>query len=349
MVHPKPTTVSKEALFGYLLGRERLAKNLPPIVQAYEDFKKDTSLTPPNVPFQMIASLNLGDSVWKEIAKNAKWTMTRMNLNTFARHGVFNDEQLTQLIANRIRNRDEVLEARAFPYQLMVAYLHADENVPLEVQNAIQDAMEIATENVPVLEGNVYVFVDVSASMAGAVTGYRGSATTVVRCVDVASLFASALLRKNSNTTVWPFNGDVLPCNLNSRDSVITNANKLANLCTNGTNISAPLAKLNKLNKKADLVIYLSDNESWMDGPSCYRYNNATASSAEWTNLKRRCPNAKLVCINLTPAPHSQVKERKDVYNIGGFSDEIFSLIYAISRNEMNTKHWIGEIERIVL
>ena len=51
--------------------------------------------------------------------------MTRMNLNTFQRHGVFEDEEVTALIANRLRNPRLIEQARVFPYQLMAAYTNA--------------------------------------------------------------------------------------------------------------------------------------------------------------------------------------------------------------------------------
>ena len=89
MVHPKPATASREALFGYFIGREFDAEALPPIVRQFEQFKAGESLDAPNVPFQMLTSLSLGAKDWAGIARRAPWQMTRMNLNTFARHGVF--------------------------------------------------------------------------------------------------------------------------------------------------------------------------------------------------------------------------------------------------------------------
>jgi 60 kDa SS-A/Ro ribonucleoprotein len=71
----------------------------------------------------------------------------------------------------------------------MVAYTMASRNadIPLPVVNALQDAMEVATRNVPELKGKVFVLPDVSGSMHSAVTGQRNGATTAVRCVDISS------------------------------------------------------------------------------------------------------------------------------------------------------------------
>ena len=103
--------------------------------------------------------------------------------------------------------------------------------------------------------------------MHSPVTGHRTGATTAVRCIDVAALVAAAVLRKNPRAEVIPFESNVVEVRLNPRDSVMTNAEKLAKLPCGGTNCSAPLAFLNQRTAKGDLVIYVSDNESWIDTP----------------------------------------------------------------------------------
>jgi hypothetical protein len=99
MVHPKPADATREAFYGYLIGRAHTAEALPAIVRDYEAFKAGDSLNVPRVPFQMLTGLPLSTKEWTEIARTASWTMTRMNLNTFARHKVFEVEGMTELIA----------------------------------------------------------------------------------------------------------------------------------------------------------------------------------------------------------------------------------------------------------
>src|SRR5688572_31436401 len=99
----------------------------------------------------MLTALELGTAEWTAIARRAPWQMTRMNLNTFARHGVFGQPGMPGRIAKRLRDPEKIVKARVFPYQLMIAYRMAVENagIPQIVCNALQDAMEIATANVP--------------------------------------------------------------------------------------------------------------------------------------------------------------------------------------------------------
>ena len=349
MVHPKPATPGRAALYGYLIGQPHDAAALPEIVKQFEAFKANPGAfeQTPDVPFQMLTGLALTDAHWKGIAANAPWQMTRMNLNTFARHGVFADAALTQVIADRLRDPEAIGRARVFPYQLMVAHTQLSADVPAVVREAVQDAMEHATANVPSLDGRkVYVCPDVSGSMHSPVTGHRVGATTAVRCVDVAALVAACLVRANpGRAEVIPFKEDVVTdLVLNPRDTVLTNAAKMTAIPAGGTNCSAPLRWLNARKAKGDLVVFVSDNESWVDKSS----GRGTATMAEWAVFKLRNPNAKLACIDLQPYATTQAVDtgQADVLNVGGFGDAVFDVVTAFAAGTLGSDHWVGVIEQ---
>jgi 60 kDa SS-A/Ro ribonucleoprotein len=349
MVHPKPKDAEKEALYGYFIGREIDADKLPEIVRAFEKFKNGDSLEVPDVPFQMLTALPISTKEWTEIARHAPWQMTRMNLNTFQRHGVFGDAEMVEIIANRLRDREAIRRARVFPYQLLSAYTAASNNrdIPRAITEALQDAMEIATENVPAIEGKVFVFPDISGSMHSAVTGYRKGATSAVRCLDVAALVAAAILRKNPTAEVIPFSDNIVEARLNPRDSVMTNAQKLAKLPSGGTNCSAPLRELNRCRSKGDLLIYVSDNESWIDSLNNRSWNRGTETMKQWNEFKLRNAKARLVCIDIQPYAHTQAAERADILNVGGFSDQVFTLVSEFAAGTLDAEHWVGVIEKV--
>jgi 60 kDa SS-A/Ro ribonucleoprotein len=346
MVHPRPAGASREALYGWLIGQPHNADALPEVVRQFESFKRGDSKIAPEVPFQMLTALDLDRSVWDSIARHAPWQMTRMNLNTFARHGVFDDKSLTSQIAKRLRDPQQIRPARCFPYQLLTAFHSTDKAVPSSIKNALQDAMEIAILNVPSISGRIVVCPDVSGSMQSPVTGQRTGATTATRCIDVAALVAAAVLRHNPDAELLPFSDNVVPCKLNPRDSVMTNAQKLASLPSGGTNCSAPLRDLNHRRANADLVIVVSDNMSWVDGHGGGR---STATMQEWAKFRSRNPKARLVCLDVQPNASTQAAEREDILNIGGFSDAVFEIIAAFAADELNANHWVGLIEKITL
>lgn len=352
MMHPKPDTKSRQALYGYLIGRNFVEADLPALALQYIKFKRNTNkgkVAVPDVPFQMLTALPLTEKDWMQIARNASWQMTRMNLNTFLRHGVLEKQDMVELIANRLRDPQLIKKARVFPYQLLAAYQNVQSGVPHDVREALQDAMEVSIENVPTIEGKVFVCTDVSGSMHSPVTGYRKGATSTVRCIDVAALVAASIKRKNSDAEIIPFESKAIAnFQLNSRDSVMTNAQKLASLPAGGTNCSAPLALLNRRKMNGDMVVYVSDNESWIDSRQYGRMGgSATETMKEWSTFKHRNPKAKMICIDIQPNTTTQAKERPDIVNVGGFSDRVFDLIASVASSGTDKNHWVNVIENI--
>jgi len=126
---------------------------------------------------------------------------------------------------------------------------------------------------------------------------------------------------------VLPFEQAVIQVNLNSRDSVMTNAERLGSIGGGGTNCSAPIQLLNQQKAKANLVIFVSDNESWVDQGR----GTGNRVAAEWGEFRQRNPKARLVCLDVQPNETTQAVDREDILNIGGFSDQVFEVISAFA------------------
>ena len=186
---------------------------------------------------------------------------------------------------------------------------------------------------------------DVSGSMHSPVTGYRPGASTAVRCIDVAALVAAAVLRKQPTARVMPFEVQVVDISLNPRDSVMSNAQKLAAIGGGGTNCSAPLARLADTKAKVDTLILVSDNESWIDA----RRRGASATMQQWARIKKINSQARLVCIDMQPGATTQAADREDILNVGGFSDAVFDVIAQFTAGHYGARHWVEAIEAMPL
>ena len=347
MVHPKPREAWRAAWFAWLIGKPYDREALPPITRAFEDYKQSRQGELPNVPFQMLTALDLNSGDWTQIACNGSWQQVRQNLNTFLRHEVFAKSKNIKMVAEKLRDETAIARARVLPYQLLTAYQATSDQMPFEIREALQDAMETAVQNVPAIQGKVVVCPDVSGSMHSPATGYRGSASTKTRCIDIAALVSAVMLRTNPQARVIPFEQITVNVKLNPRDSIMTNAEKLANVGGGGTACSAPLAMLNREKADVDLVVIVSDNESWADDSQ--QWGATTSLMKEWDILKRRCPEAKLVCLDIQPYTKAQARNRHDILNIGGFSDQVFTLIGSFAKQGMGADFWVEEIEKTEL
>ncbi|MEN9358501.1 MAG: hypothetical protein RL095_36 [Verrucomicrobiota bacterium] len=348
MVHPKPETAERRALYAWLIGRPYETSELPPEVQAFEAFKAERRAgirsEVLDLPFQMLASLDLDTEDWKGVARNCSWQVARMNLNTFARHGVLKDEASVEALATKLRDEALIAKARVLPYQILNAYKQVDDEVPRKLRDSLADALEIATRQVPAFTGRTVVFVDVSGSMHSAITGNRKGATSKVRCLDVAALIAACVLRKNPDAMVVPFAEKVREDairQLEPRDSVMTNAERLSSQPGGGTHCASGMEWMNRKGHRADTVLYVSDNESWMDRAQ----GRGTALMEQWLKFKDKNPSAKLVCLDLQPNITCQAPERQDIFNISGFSDAVFGLLQRIAEGEVDAGFLVQSLE----
>lgn len=340
MVHPKPADAERRAFYGWLLGRPYDVAVLPQPIAAFETWKKAPECDLPPVPFAWLTAYPLSAEQWGVLATRMGWQALRINLNTLARHGAFQVKGVTDAVVARLESDEALSKARVLPYQLLMALKAAGNAVPLKVQAALEAALENALVAVPRIEGTVVVCPDVSGSMCLPLTGYRKGATTAVRCIDVAVLVASAMLRSNPKARVLPFECDVVPVSLNATDRIAVNAEKLAKIGGGGTNVSAPLNLLDRERAKVDLVVIISDNQSWVDA----RRGGATQTMHAFRHLQRRNPKVKLVCIDLAPYGTTQAASSDDILNVGGFSDSVFDTLVRFARGE--TRDWVGEVQQ---
>ena len=352
------------------------AADLPDIVKEYEAWKRGERVGEvPNVDFRMLTGLPLTKEDWAEIAKRGAWHQTRMNLNTYTRQGVFEITGMESVIAGKLNDADAIRKARVFPYQLLAAFLNTgpdrpavfggyynriaygrqpvakpQADVPQRVRLALQDALEIAVENVPTFEGRVAVVVDTSGSMKQPVTGVRQGATSKVTCVDVAALIGATVMRKNALAVVIPVDTQVHPTTfINPRDSIMTNAASLAKLGGGGTDLGAAMRYIETSKVGPDLIIMVSDNESWV-GDASRPYHRGTETLAVFRRLKARNPNLKMVNIDIVANTTSQTpcKDEPSILNIGGFSDQVWNTIARFVSGDGPTE-WVAEINAVIL
>lgn len=351
MVHPTPANPEKEAFFRWILGQKPVQVSLlPGMVQDLMAFRSGDSLKVPAVPFELLTSLELSTNDWKEIARNAGWQMTRMNLNTFKRKGVLEDAKMVKMIADRLADPEAIAMSRVMPYQLFTTWLNMGDDINPVIKSALEKALDVSLSRVPVYDAKTWVFVDVSGSMSSPITGHRAGSTTKMRCVDVAALIASSLLRANpTNTQVVMFDTKIHPNKLNPKGSVMENAHTIAKFGGGGTACQLPMQKLVNEKAKGDLIIYVSDDESWFSTNSV-RYsfgggNRGTETAAAWAMFKKSNPGAKMVCIDLTPNTTTQNTNGADVLNVGGFNDAVYSTIQLFLEQNGSSDFWVKKIE----
>lgn len=352
LAHPKPANDEQAAMFGWLLGREVNNEQLPEAVRHLVDFRKNPCGELPDVPFMLLTSMEMGTDAWTKVCERSTWQQLRQNLNTFDRHGVFQNPEAVLKVANRLSDAKAIEYSKVLPFQLLAAalnlelgsssrinsamagalskaygrsigandYLHANE----VIRNALFDAMEVACGNIPEWEGKkVGVLMDVSQSMKTTpVTGNRGKTSSKVMSAHAAGLFAAVIARRNPGTELIQFHTSASKQKLPAFGTLKEIYESLK-FPGGGTDCAAGLEYLLEQEVKLDYIFMLSDNEShgsWNGG-----YWRSKKSMAEaWVEYKKFNPAAKLVCLDFAPNNTVQLPDMHDVLNVGGFSDDVF-------------------------
>jgi 60 kDa SS-A/Ro ribonucleoprotein len=367
MARPTPKDNARRAMFGWLTDKsiEKWAPateaDLPVEVQSLIAYRNSESEEAQaliacgldNVRWDLLSDAAKGPTVWAALARKMGPQALRMNLNTLLRHDVLATSAMVDYVADRIADESEIRRSKQFPYQYFAAYLNADDNVPQKIKTALHKAAEIACGNVPELPGPVVIGLDTSGSMSSAVTGNRGrGATSKMRCIDVAALFAAATLRRNPDSVVIPFDTSAYDAKMDPNDSILSIAERLAKYGGGGTDCSLPLVAANQKHAKRKFagIVLVSDNESWVGTGRHGSTGVMTAWETFVANQRKlggKEANPKLVCIDLQPYQTVQACERADIMNIGGFSDAVFNVISAFLAD--NNQRFVAEVEAIEL
>jgi 60 kDa SS-A/Ro ribonucleoprotein len=373
LARPTPRDNARRALFGWLTAKDvarwapATEADLPEQVRLLTAFRATDSaeqqvalLEKLRARWDLLADAVKGPQVWAAIATTMGPQALRMNLSTLQRHGVFEYPSIVRYVADRLADPAEIRRSRQFPYQFFAAYLNASDDVPQAVRLALHQAAETACGNVPELTGPVVIGLDVSGSMSSAVTGNRGrGATSKMRCVDVAALFAAAILRRNPESVVIPFDTEAYRVEVDPRDSILSLAKRLAAFGGGGTDCSLPLAKANRELRTRKFVgcVLVSDNESWLyhGRPGWHAAGGATGVMAQWQEFVRNqvrlhgknFAGPKLVCIDLQPYGTTQAPERDDILNIGGFNDAVFDVVASFLAGDAG--RFVAEVEAVTL
>ena len=367
MARPTPKDNARRAMFGWLTDKsiEKWAPateaDLPVEVQSLIAYRNSESEEAQaliaggldNVRWDLLSDAAKGPKVWTALARKMGPQALRMNLNTLLRHDVLAVSAMVEYVADRIADESEIRRSKQFPYQYFAAYLNADDNVPQKIKTALHKAAEIACGNVPELPGPVVIGLDTSGSMSSAVTGNRGrGATSKMRCIDVAALFAAAILRRNPDSVVIPFDTSAYDAKIDPNDSILSIAERLAKYGGGGTDCSLPLVAANQKHAKRKFagIVLVSDNESWVGTGRHGSTGVMTAWEAFASNQRKLAGKEaapKLVNIDLQPYQTVQACERADIMNIGGFSDSVFNVISAFLAD--NNQRFVAEVEAIEL
>ncbi len=295
LVHPIPNEGNSEALSALIKGTLKNTDTWESkLSQAGQSVESDVD--------------QLKSNVWRDLLESKKigYFAALRNIKNILNQA---PDQIDNL-CNILTNEDMIKSSRVLPFRFNTAFgeiqkLGSSKEVR-KILVAIDNALGISTNNVPKLEGDTLVVIDVSGSMAG-------------RPAEISSIFGS-ILAKSNNCDVMTFDRDARYVNYNPNDSIMTIKNSFR-FNGGGTNFHSIFQKANR---KYDSIVILSDCQGWIGK------HNPTAAFNEYK--KNYDCDPYVYSWDMKGYGSLQFPEKK-VFCIAGFSEKVFDLMSSLKED----------------
>jgi 60 kDa SS-A/Ro ribonucleoprotein len=323
LTHPKPRNPEESALYKRILKGE-----LAPI---------DT--------WETTLSANDGKSKkekWESIIPKMGYMALLRNLMNML--GAEVNMEAIDYVCKKLTDPQGVRYSKQFPYRFLSAYkmLENPENtVPNQFarqkfMEAVTEALELSVANIPAFEGLTFVATDNSGSMSSPL-----SEKSKIKRVEVGNIMGALAQRisKFGVASVFGTYFQVVP--LNSRDSVMSNAQKLIGTnVDHSTNAYLVLQHLIEKKLKVDRIMLFSDMQCY-DSSNLdlgYPYFGRSAQTSYGNTLAamlktyKRTVNPDVYMYSFDLSGYGTLQFPEDeprVCLLAGFSDRVFDFIKA--------------------
>lgn len=258
---------------------------------------------------------------WKELVLEGKlgYMALLRNLNNLLKNDV--GDKVIKAACKQLTDKEKIKKSKQLPFRFYTAFQNVNGNRLLS--DAISEAMDVSVANAPEFKGNTLIAVDASGSMT--YTNSDGKPA-----IEIASIFAAALLKNNTGADVILFDDKAYEINLSGRTPVIDLAGKIQSKAQGGgTNTSSVFQYAIASKKKYDRIIILSDNESWQES----RWSGSGTQTAleAYKNAIKADPT--VFAVDIAGYGTSDVKGKK-VFHFTGWSDRILDFMGKVEQGD---------------
>lgn len=261
-------------------------------------------------------------AVWEAVIPSMGLMALTRNLRNFDEAGV--SDAVAAQVAARLADPEEVRAGRQFPFRFLSAYRAAPS---LRWGHALEQALAASTSAIPALPGRTLVLVDTSASMRG-----RVSERSEIQHVDVGALFAVALAARGCDVDLVGYADGAFRHELRRGRSVLKQAEAFCERIGEVGHGTETVAALQSSYDRHDRVVIVSDMQAFAH-PG-YGSSWAFRGSYRKPSVSEALPaDVPMFGINTSGhAPASIDTGKPHRYEVGGFSDQVFTMVALLSR-----------------
>lgn len=263
-------------------------------------------------------------AAWEAVIPSMGLMALTRNLRNFDEAGV--SDAVAAQVAARLADPEEVRRSRQFPYRFLSAYRAAPS---LRWGHALERALAASTSNIPRMPGRTLVLVDTSASMRG-----RVSAKSQIRHVEVGALFAVALAARGCQVDLVGYADGVFRHPLVKAGSVLRQAGEFCQRIGEVGHGTETVAALKTAYDMHDRVVIVSDMQAFAHPGYGAAARRSVLGHTRVVSVSEAVPvNVPLFGINTSGYAQASIDtSQPNRYEIGGFSDQLFTMVDLLSR-----------------
>lgn len=225
-----------------------------------------------------------------------------------------------------IEDPERVAGSRQLPFRFLSAYHAAPSD---RWKQALTEALDYSTANIPKLGGRTLVLVDTSASMERQLSDKSG-----VRYVDVAALFGVALARSASKVDLYGFGDGVFKHELAYGGSVLGQTQQFVRRVGEAGHGTQIAASMQRTFAGHDRVVLFTDMQTMGRNAYTFGYGIGDVSSAVPANVPVYAWNLAGYEASMMPTGSGNRHE------FGGFSDSAFSIMQTLEAGRDGRWPW---------
>lgn len=263
-------------------------------------------------------------AAWEAIIPSMGVMALARNLRNFDEAKV--SDEVAATVAARFADLEQVAKSRMFPYRWYQAYLAAPS---LRWGHALEKALAASTSAIPELPGRTLVLVDTSASMTGTVSGRSN-----IRHVDIGALIGVALAYRGCQVDLVGFANGVFRHPVTAGGSMLRDIKAFTDRIGEVGHGTCIVESVQATFSGHDRVIIVSDMQTFAVSSGYGRYD--VMGRVKHTTVSNVVPaHVPLFGLNTTGYAATVVdSSRPNRYEVGGFSDKVFTMFAALSAGD---------------
>ncbi|MHC4748442.1 MAG: TROVE domain-containing protein [Planctomycetota bacterium] len=305
IIHPKPVNEEESQTFKMIL---------------------DDNLPTPKTWETVISTKGSNKEAWASVFPRMGYMATLRNLRNFLKVGLDVDP-----VVKRLTDPERVARSKQFPFRFYSAMkvLHnlsdGDQFDRNKLINAVVQAIDLSTSNVPRWTGRTFIMCDNSWSMRTRSLVSHGRRVTTIKPYEIANILGAIAFRINPESLIGSFAEIWRELPLNPADTILTNAQYLINNQVGSSTYAYRGIRWLRENKlSVDRILVISDEQCYDEGLA-----SINSLAGELERYKREVNrhvytySIDLCGYGTLQFPESQTR----VCNLAGWSEKVFEFI----------------------